>query len=55
MIRRLVVVVCAVAVAVCVGCGDSGKKDTNPNNLPYGKGEPLPKRDAPAPKAKKGR
>lgn len=44
MARRLVLAACAFAVAVCVGCGGATEQ-SNPDNLPYGKGEPLPKKD----------
>lgn len=48
MLRRLVVVLCACAVGLCLGCTDNSSKANNPNNLEYGS-DPPPKRDAPGP------
>jgi len=46
MLRRAVTALCACVVGLCLGCGTSDSKPTNPNNLDYSKEGP-PKRGGP--------
>jgi len=52
MLRRVVLVLCLGAFGLCLGCGESDTKPTNPNNLDYGKEGP-PKREGPPPMSKR--
>ena len=44
MIRRCILGIFFLSFVISVGC-DTSSGPTNPSDLPYGKGEPLPKRE----------
>lgn len=55
MWRRVLIVVCAGAFCLSLGCGGEKEKNTNPNNLEYSKEGPPKRNGAPGDPTKGGK